>query len=76
MIFGHLIYVCLLIVYSIYSMSPNILVGVVEGSSQFRRWYYEAEIEHIEQMTKTPPYLRIGWANNVGYKPFPGSGDG
>ncbi|KAL4003146.1 RIH domain family protein [Acanthocheilonema viteae] len=58
------------------SMTPNILVGVVEGSSQFRRWYYEAEVEHIEQMTKTEPYLRIGWANSMGYKPFPGSGDG
>ncbi|KAK6101668.1 RIH domain family protein [Brugia pahangi] len=58
------------------SMTPNILVGVVEGSSQFRRWYYEAEVEHIERMTKTEPYLRIGWANSMGYKPFPGSGDG
>uniref|UniRef100_A0A915B3X3 Ryanodine receptor n=2 Tax=Parascaris TaxID=6254 RepID=A0A915B3X3_PARUN len=58
------------------SMVPNILVGVVEGSAQFRRWYFEAEVEHIEQMTNTTPYLRIGWANTVGYKPFPGSGDG
>ncbi|OZC09633.1 SPRY domain protein [Onchocerca flexuosa] len=57
-------------------MTPNILVGVVEGSSQFRRWYYEAEVEHIEQMTSMQPYLRIGWANSMGYKPFPGSGDG
>ncbi|VDK18161.1 unnamed protein product [Anisakis simplex] len=58
------------------SMVPNILVGVVEGSAQFRRWYFEAEVEHLEQMTNTTPYLRIGWANTVGYKPFPGSGDG
>ncbi|CAG9530378.1 unnamed protein product [Cercopithifilaria johnstoni] len=58
------------------SMTPNIVVGVVEGSSQFRRWYYEAEVEYIEQMTKTEPYLRVGWANSMGYKPFPGSGDG
>ncbi|KHN75295.1 Ryanodine receptor 44F [Toxocara canis] len=58
------------------SMVPKILVGVVDGSAQFRRWYFEAEVEHIEQMTNTAPYLRIGWANTVGYKPFPGSGDG
>ncbi|VDN03294.1 unnamed protein product [Thelazia callipaeda] len=58
------------------SMAPNILVGVIEGSSQFKRWYFEAQVEHIEQMTKTAPYLRIGWASSVGYKPFPGSGDG
>ncbi|KAK6052188.1 SPRY domain protein [Cooperia oncophora] len=41
----------------------------------FRRWYFEAEVEHIEKMTKEDPYLRIGWANSVGFKPFPGSGD-
>lgn len=58
------------------SMMPNILVGVVDGSSLFKRWYYEAEVEHIEQMTRSQPYLRVGWANTAGYKPFPGSGDG
>ncbi|TKR86982.1 hypothetical protein L596_011471 [Steinernema carpocapsae] len=57
------------------SMMPNILVGVVDGSSLFKKWYFEAEVEHIETMTKTAPFLRVGWANSVGYKPFPGSGD-
>ncbi|VDL75397.1 unnamed protein product [Nippostrongylus brasiliensis] len=57
------------------SMMPNVLVGVVEGSALFRRWYFEAEVEHIEKMTREMPYLRIGWANSVGFKPFPGSGD-
>lgn len=33
------------------------------------------QVEHIEQMTREEPYLRIGWANSVGFKPFPGSGD-
>ncbi|CAD5230370.1 unnamed protein product [Bursaphelenchus xylophilus] len=58
------------------SMMPNILVGLVDGSSLFKKWYFEAEVEHLETMTKTPPLLRVGWANTVGYKPFPGSGDG
>ncbi|VDM52160.1 unnamed protein product [Angiostrongylus costaricensis] len=57
------------------SMMPNVLVGVVEASALFRRWYFEAEVEHIEQMTKEAPYLRVGWANSSGFKPFPGSGD-
>ncbi|XGW02944.1 hypothetical protein V3C99_014731 [Haemonchus contortus] len=57
------------------SMMPNVLVGVVDGSALFRRWYFEAEVEHIEKMTKEDPYLRVGWANSVGFKPFPGSGD-
>lgn len=58
------------------SMMPNILVGLVDGSSLFKKWYFEAEVEHLETMTRTPPVLRVGWANTVGYKPFPGSGDG
>ncbi|KAJ1347269.1 hypothetical protein KIN20_002290 [Parelaphostrongylus tenuis] len=57
------------------SVMPNVLVGVVEGSALFRRWYFEAEVEHIEKMTKEAPYLRVGWANSSGFKPFPGSGD-
>ncbi|GMS80971.1 hypothetical protein PENTCL1PPCAC_3146, partial [Pristionchus entomophagus] len=57
------------------SVMPNVLVGVVEGSSLFRKWYFEAEVEHVETMTKEEPYLRVGWANSVGFKPFPGSGD-
>ena len=56
-------------------MMPNILVGVVDGSSLFKRWYFEAEVEHIEQMTKTEPLVRVGWANTSGFKPFLGSGD-
>ncbi|CAJ0957143.1 unnamed protein product, partial [Mesorhabditis belari] len=57
------------------NMMPNVLVGVVDGSSLFKKWYFECEIEHIEQMTKEVPYLRIGWANSTGFKPFPGTGD-
>ncbi|CAB3399073.1 unnamed protein product [Caenorhabditis bovis] len=57
------------------SMMPNVMLGVVEGSALFRKWYFEAEVEHIEKTTKQNPYLRIGWANSVGFKPFPGSGD-
>ena len=56
-------------------MMPNILVGVVDGSSLFKRWYFEAEVEHIETMTKSEPFLRIGWGNTSGFKPFIGSGD-
>uniref|UniRef100_A0A914H250 Ryanodine receptor n=1 Tax=Globodera rostochiensis TaxID=31243 RepID=A0A914H250_GLORO len=58
------------------SMMPNILVGVVDGSSLFKRWYFEAEVEHVEGSGAQRPYLRVGWANTVGFKPFPGPGDG
>lgn len=51
-----------------FSMMPNILVGVVDGSSLFKRWYYEAEVEHVESSGPQMPYLRVGWANTVGFK--------
>ena len=54
------------------SMMPNVCVGVVAGSSLFKRWYYETETEHIESCGGTEPFLRVGWANTAGYKPFPG----
>lgn len=55
-------------------MMPNILVGLVQGSSLFKKWYFECEVEDIEKTTKSDPILRIGWANTAGYKPFPGGG--
>jgi ryanodine receptor 2 len=47
---------------------PNILVGVIDGSSLFKRWYYEAEVENVEACGPEAPYLRVGWANTVGFK--------
>lgn len=54
---------------------PNVMIGVVEGSAWFKRWYFEIEIEHMEQMTRTLPYIRVGWANTIGYVPYPGAGE-
>lgn len=59
-----------------FSIMPNTLVGLVDGSSLFKKWYFEAEVEHIETVTNIRPYLRVGWANTVGYRPFLGAGDG
>lgn len=58
-------------------MMPNIMVGLVDGSAQFKRWYFEAEVEHVEapKGSTFPPYLRVGWGNTIGFRPFPGSGD-
>lgn len=38
----------------------------------FQRWYFEAEIGHIEQITPYQPHLRMGWACASGYVPYPG----
>lgn len=48
------------------SMRPNIYVGKVEKSAMFRKWYFEATIDHIEQITHLEPLFRVGWANSKG----------
>jgi ryanodine receptor 2 len=57
------------------SVRPNIFVGRIEGSSFYQKWYFEVTIDHIEQVTHMPPHLRIGWANSLGYIPYPGGGE-
>lgn len=47
-------------------MMPSVMVGVVEGSAWFKRWYFEVEVEHMEQLTRQVPFLRVGWANSAG----------
>lgn len=53
------------------SMRPNIFIGKVDGSSMFRRWYFELEIDDIEQTSHLSPHFRVGWANTQGYIPYP-----
>ena len=59
-----------------FSMKPNIYVGLCEGSSMYRKWYFEVVIDHFEAATHLPPVLRIGWANSKGFLPYPGGGEG
>uniref|UniRef100_A0AAN0LPN8 Ryanodine receptor n=1 Tax=Polyphagotarsonemus latus TaxID=1204166 RepID=A0AAN0LPN8_9ACAR len=56
------------------SMRPNIFIGKVEGSSMYRRWYFELEIDDIEQASHLRPHFRVGWANTTGYIPYPSGG--
>ena len=57
-------------------MHPNIYVGYMDGSSMYTRWYYEAILDHIEQVTEHDPLIRVGWANTEGFIPYPGGGEG
>ena len=41
----------------------------------YQKFYFEATLDHIEQVSHLPPHLRIGWANNRGYIPYPGGGE-
>ena len=56
------------------SMRPNIFVGKVEGSSMYTRWYLELTLDYLEQVTHLELHFRVGWANTLGYVPYPGGG--
>ncbi|NXO78085.1 RYR2 protein, partial [Sitta europaea] len=57
------------------SMRPNIFLGISEGSAQYRKWYYELMVEHLEPfVTAESTHLRVGWASTEGYSPYPGGG--
>ncbi|XP_073784038.1 ryanodine receptor 3-like isoform X2 [Danio rerio] len=65
------------LVNDVQSMRPNISVGVSEGSAQYRKWYFELVIDHVDHfLTGEPSHLRVGWASTKGYAPYPGGGEG
>lgn len=58
-------------------MRPNIFLGTCEGSTQFKKWYFEVMVDHVEPFLTAQPYhLRVGWALTEGYSPYPGGGEG
>uniref|UniRef100_A0A8C8B8P4 Ryanodine receptor 3 n=1 Tax=Otus sunia TaxID=257818 RepID=A0A8C8B8P4_9STRI len=59
------------------SIRPNIFLGVAEGSAQYKKWYFELIIDHVDPfLTAEPTHLRVGWASTSGYAPYPGGGEG
>ncbi|XP_050977790.1 ryanodine receptor 1 isoform X7 [Labeo rohita] len=59
------------------SMRPNIFLGTCEGSTQYKKWYYELIVDHVEPfLTAQACHLRVGWALTEGYSPYPGGGEG
>ncbi|KAM4640861.1 ryanodine receptor 1 [Discoglossus pictus] len=59
------------------SMRPNIFLGTCDGSTQFKKWYYELIVDHVEAfVTPEATQLRVGWAMTEGYSPYPGAGEG
>lgn len=58
-------------------MRPNIFLGTCEGSTQYKKWYFEVMVDHVEPFLTAQPYhLRVGWALTEGYSPYPGGGEG
>ncbi|KAI1903502.1 hypothetical protein AGOR_G00027850 [Albula goreensis] len=59
------------------SMRPNIFLGTCEGSTQYKKWYFEVMVDHVEPFLMAQAvHLRVGWALTEGYSPYPGGGEG
>lgn len=59
------------------SVRPNIFLGTCEGSTQYKKWYYEMMVDYVEPfVTAESTHLRVGWAMTEGYSPYPGGGEG
>ncbi|KAJ3591316.1 hypothetical protein NHX12_009262, partial [Muraenolepis orangiensis] len=59
------------------SMRPNIFLGTCEGSTQYKKWYFEVMVDQVQPfLTAQPVHLRVGWALTEGYSPYPGGGEG
>uniref|UniRef100_A0A3B3TF51 Ryanodine receptor 1 n=1 Tax=Paramormyrops kingsleyae TaxID=1676925 RepID=A0A3B3TF51_9TELE len=54
-----------------------VLVKSVLGSTQYKKWYFELIVDHVEPfLTAQAGHLRVGWALTEGYSPYPGGGEG
>jgi ryanodine receptor 2 len=51
------------------------MVGVNQGESMYKKWYFEVEIDYIETLSSNAPHFRIGWATTE-FQPTPDSADG
>ncbi|KAG9348369.1 hypothetical protein JZ751_002104, partial [Albula glossodonta] len=59
------------------SVRPNIFLGTCEGSTQYKKWYFEVMVDYVEPfVTAQAAHLRVGWALTEGYSPYPGGGEG
>jgi ryanodine receptor 2 len=57
------------------SLRPNLQVGVEQGESMYKKWYFEVEIDFIESLKGSQPHCRIGWAS-TDFHPTPDGADG
>ncbi|XP_056888735.1 ryanodine receptor 2 isoform X2 [Takifugu flavidus] len=59
------------------SMHPNIFLGVSDGSAQYKKWYYEVVVDHVQPfVTSDATHLRVGWGNTGCYAPYTTGGEG
>ncbi|MGH0136181.1 UNVERIFIED_CONTAM: hypothetical protein FKN15_059740 [Acipenser sinensis] len=59
------------------SMRPNLFMGTCEGSTQYKKWYFEVMVDCVDSFVAAQAtHLRVGWALTEGYSPYPGGGEG
>jgi hypothetical protein len=58
-------------------LRPNLMVAVDQGESMYKKWYFEIEIDYIENKSSSniEPHCRIGWATSE-FQPTPDGSDG
>ena len=67
----------MLLFFSLFSVRPNIFLGTCEGSTQYKKWYFEVIVDYVEPFTTAQAaQLRVGWGLTEGYSPYPGGGEG
>ncbi|XP_052009298.1 ryanodine receptor 2 [Xyrauchen texanus] len=65
------------LVNQVISVRPNIFLCARDDCAQYRKWYYEVQVEKAEPfVTAEPTHLRVGWASSEGYSPSPTGGHG
>jgi ryanodine receptor 2 len=51
------------------------MVGVEDGESMYKKWYFEVELDLYEVQNGAQPHFRIGWATTE-FQPTPDGSDG
>ncbi|KAJ8044966.1 Ryanodine receptor 2 [Holothuria leucospilota] len=57
-------------------MRPNIFISLEQGSAVYKKWYFEVAVDNVENVTHRQTHFRTGWANSLGFRPYPRGGEG
>lgn len=59
-----------------YSMRPNVFICLEQGSAVYKKWYFEVAVDNVENVSNRQTHFRTGWANSLGFRPYPRGGEG
>ncbi|PIK56124.1 ryanodine receptor [Apostichopus japonicus] len=58
------------------SMRPNVFICLEQGSAVYKKWYFEVAVDNVENVSNRQTHFRTGWANSLGFRPYPRGGEG